>query len=241
MSTKYDAFLSYASEDEQLANEIAGSLKSHGFKIWYAPIELTVGDEILDSIVKGMNESRSGILLVTKAYLQKNWTNMERSVLTRQHIEKKKGIYQVWHEVEKDEVEKRSSLLSGMLALKTTRGLPEIIKELSKKLAQNAPTVGVIPMYESPKDRFLEGRGEVELGSDDKMASTIWEFVLYSKDSAYPLFIGGDLYSKKDLLFRIANLLPHIPEEAEKWVQKGGKQKLWKMCVDAGFDPNLFA
>jgi hypothetical protein len=69
---KFESFLSFASEDEDFARELVGALKSNGFNIWYAPLNLTVGDKLLDSIENGLNESSSGILLITANYLKKD-------------------------------------------------------------------------------------------------------------------------------------------------------------------------
>lgn len=93
---KHDAFLSYASEDTKFASNIVQSLNSRGFKIWYAPIDLKVGEKLLDSIEKGMNESLYGILLISKTYLQKGWTNYEMDILIRENIEKDRKILPIF-------------------------------------------------------------------------------------------------------------------------------------------------
>ena len=44
---KHDAFPSYASEDNELASNLVQALGSRGLKIWYASIDLKVGDKLL--------------------------------------------------------------------------------------------------------------------------------------------------------------------------------------------------
>ena len=58
---EYDTFISYAEENCTLANEIAGAIKSHGFKIWYAPISLKWGDKLLNSVEEGINSEDKGV------------------------------------------------------------------------------------------------------------------------------------------------------------------------------------
>lgn len=236
----YDSFLSYAEEDTKIAFEIVGALKANGFRIWYAPIELSVGDKLLDSIEKGMINSSSGILLISPDYLHKVWTNYEMDTLIRQNIDNDKKIFPIWHNVDKADVEKRHPGLGGIVALKTSINRTELITKLTKVLAKFAPTLGVIPSYESPKFRFLQGRGEISLGSESGPATTLWEFLIHAKDSQYPLYLDGSLYSREDLLLEAAQLIPHIPDEVRRWVREEGRKKVWDMCVEAGLDPKMF-
>jgi len=235
----YDSFLSYAGEDTQMATELAGALKSRGFRIWYAPIDLSIGDNLLDSIEQGMVNSNSGILLISPAYLSKRWTNYEMDALIRQHIEGKKDIFPFLHNIEKSDVEQRHTGLGGIVALKTDIGLPELLARLTKALSKFAPTLGVIPCYESPKYKFLQGRADITIGIDGP-ATSIWEFLIHAKDSQYPIYLDGDLYSKEDLLLEVAQYLPHRPQEARRIVGEEGRKKIWDMCTEAGIDPRMF-
>jgi hypothetical protein len=237
---KYDAFLSYAGEDSKFATEIVGGLKSRGFKVWYAPLQLKVGQILLDSVEKGMRESRSGILLLSSTYLSKGWTNYEMDILIRQSIEKKKKLFPIWHGVTKEDVESRHIGLCGIVSLKSELGLHIIIARLAEEMSDGAPTICVVPSYSSPKFRFLQGRGEIKIHSEDGPSTTLWELLLHLKDDEYPIYLEGELFTKNDLFFQAAQLLPHIPEVVENWVQAKGREELWKMCKDAGFDPELF-
>ena len=230
----YDSFFSYSSEDERIASEIVGALKSRGFKIWYAPVNISVGDEIYNSIQNGLSNSNSGILLVSKSYLSRPWTKQEMSLLLKQHIEVDKDIFPIWHDVERTDIS--DPALANVQALNTSSDMRTLIDGLSKALSRFSPTVGKLPCYEEPVHRFLNGRCEMFIGEDEK-ATTIWEFLIHAKDGDYPLFFEGNTFTKKDLLFEIARLLPHIPNEIEKWVGKDGREKLEKMCIDAGYDP----
>jgi len=238
--SSYNAFFSYADEDKQIATELVGALKANGFKIWYAPMSLSVGDKLLDGIEEGIKKSDSAILLISKDYLEKKWTNYEMDSFIRLNIEKDKKILPIWHNVEKQDVEKRFTALSGILALNTNMGVQYLVSNLTKKLSDFAPSVGVIPGYESPIFRFLQGRGEIHIGNDGP-ATTLWEFLIHSKDSDYPLFLDGISYSKKYLLLCAAELLPHIPDEVRNWVFEEGRQKIWSMCLEEELDPNDFA
>jgi len=236
---KFDSFLSYANENEDFARELVGALKAKGFNIWYAPINLEIGEKLLDSLEKGMNESHSGILLVTEDYLKKGWTNYEMDILIRQNIENDKKIFPIWHNVTKENVEHRHSGLAGIIAINTNLGFPNLVLKLSNVLSKQAPTIGIVPGYESPAYRFLQGRGEIILGKNGP-ATTLWEFLIHSKDSQYPLYLEGNIYSKNELLLEAAQLLPHIPETVKNWVSEDGYKKIWQMCVEQDIDPKIF-
>lgn len=239
MMKNYDSFLSYAGEDKEFASEIVGALKSKGIKIWYAPIDLCVGEKLLDSIEKGISQSNSGIMLISSAYLNKGWTNYEMDTLIRQNIEGNKSIFPIWHNVEKNDVAHRHSGLGGIVAINTNIGMPELVSKLTAALSKFAPSIGVIPNYESPAWRFLQGNGEIILGTGGP-AATLWEFLLHSNDDAYPLFLDGKLYTKEDLLLSASQLLPHIPYTVDNWVREDGRKKIWDMCVKANIDPKQF-
>lgn len=120
-------------------------------------------------------------------------------------------------------------------------GLHIVCSKLVEVMTENAPTVGVIPSYESPKWRFLQGRGEINLQTEDGPATTLWEFLIHSKDKEYPLFLDGELFTREDLLLRAAQLIPHIPDIIDKWVHKEGREKIKEMCKEVGIDPCIFA
>lgn len=102
----HDSFISYAIEDNDFVSEVTYGLKTNGLSVWFAPLSLKVGDKLLDSIEKGLNESRSGILILSKSYLSKSWTSYEMDILVRQNIEGNKKILPIWLDVTKQEIEK---------------------------------------------------------------------------------------------------------------------------------------
>jgi hypothetical protein len=237
----YYAFVSYAGEDTQFAYELVGGLKSRGLdKIWYAPLSLKVGDKILDSIEEGMKKSKAAILILSKAYLEKSWTNYEMDTLLRQSIEQDKKVFPIWIDVTKQDVENRHTGLGGIWALNSSIGLSLIVKNLIEVLGLNVPTVCHIPSYESPKSKFLQGSGELILNHEDGLTTTLWELLIYNRNSQYPIYIDGEIFTRRDLLFQAATLLVHSPEVVKNRVRDEGYKTIWEMCKQEGFDPETF-
>lgn len=233
----HDTFISYATDDNDFASDIALGLRENGLSVWFAPFSLKVGDKLLDSIEEGLQQSRSGVLVLSKRYLAKKWTDYEMGVLVRQHIEGDKSILPIWLDVDKADVEKRHIGLSGIVAITETDRVSYVVSKLVEALSEGAPSRGVAPTYESLDFRFLQGRGEVLLRDADGPATTIFELLLYSKEEDFPFWLAGRKYSKVDLLHHTAKILVHVPELARNCVMEEGVERLWKMCREHNIDP----
>lgn len=236
----HDSFISYATEDNDFVTEIAYGMKANGLSVWFAPLSLKVGDKLLDSIEKGLIDSRSGILVLSKDYLSKNWTSYEMDILVRQHIEKNKKIFPVWLGVTKKEIEKKHVGLSGIVGITETKNIKSVISQLVEALSDNAPYRGVIPSWESPAYRFLNGLGEVKLQTSDGPATTIYELLVFSMDNQFPFWLAGEAYTKNELLLYVAQIMGQYPDRIKNWVGDDGYKKLWDMCVENGLDPHIF-
>ena len=132
----YDAFISHATEDKNsIVRPLAKILTNMGFQIWYDEFELRVGDSLRQSIDKGLVNSNYGIVILSKAFFEKNWPQYELNGLTAKEIEGKKVILPVWHEVEKKDVLNYSPTLADKVALSTSKlNLRQIAKGLAKVL-----------------------------------------------------------------------------------------------------------
>src|SRR5262245_13635882 len=121
MTKPYQLFISYSSEDEPYANELARAFKFLGLSVWFAPLTLEIGDRLLDSINAGLAASEYGLLILSPSYLAKNWTNYELDVLHRQHIEQNKKLLPLWHGVNRSQVDNWNPGIGGLFALNTTQ------------------------------------------------------------------------------------------------------------------------
>ena len=98
----------------------------------------------------------------------------------------------------------------------------------------------VIPSYELPDYRFLQGLGSLQVGSTDGPATTLWELLLNFEDSQYPVIVKGKKYTKYDLLFQAAQILSEDESRASDCIQKTGVKTIREMCSNEGIDPNLY-
>ncbi len=128
--SQFDTFISYATEDQLFAAQIVGALMARGVRVWFAPLETKVGDKLVDSVEQGMRASAYSILLISKAYLTKRWTNFEKSHLLKMMIEGRNKVLQIWHDVDKAAVEAIDSTLPDLLSISSNVGFPNLIEKL---------------------------------------------------------------------------------------------------------------
>lgn len=119
---KYDLFISHASEDkDEIVRPMTTILERLSVRVWYDEFSLQLGDSLTASIDKGLRQSRYGLLVLSKAFLGKNWPDYEyRSLLTRQ-IDGERVILPLWYGVTKEEVKAYSLFLTDIKGLAVTR------------------------------------------------------------------------------------------------------------------------
>ena len=71
------AFLSYASEDSDLAKRIATALANHGIDTWWDKWEIRAGDSFIQKINKGLGDCTHFIVLLTPLSISKPWVEAE--------------------------------------------------------------------------------------------------------------------------------------------------------------------
>ena len=75
---EYDFFISHATEDKkEVAEPLALELRKRGAKVWLDKFEMTVGNSLRSSIDYGISHSKHGIIILSKDYMRKFWTEKE--------------------------------------------------------------------------------------------------------------------------------------------------------------------
>ena len=74
----YDAFISHASEDKLLfVRPLAEALNENNIAVWYDEFSLKPGDSLRRSIDLGLSKSRFGIVVLSRAFMGKQWPEWE--------------------------------------------------------------------------------------------------------------------------------------------------------------------
>lgn len=118
---EYDVFISHASEDkEAVARPLAEALRNNGLSVWYDEFELRIGDSLRRKIDKGIAKSNFGIIIISRDFINKGWTNYELDGLITKSINGEQTMLPIWHNVTKREVIDYSPSLADKLARSTT-------------------------------------------------------------------------------------------------------------------------
>lgn len=137
---KYDVFISHASEDkDSFVRELASTLQDkYNIKVWYDELSIKWGDSLRMAIDKGLSNSKFGIVIISKSFIKKGWTNYELDGLFQIEMTNGKTILPIWHDITKDEVQAFSATLAGRKALNTAMfTIDEIADELQIILRGN--------------------------------------------------------------------------------------------------------
>jgi len=81
----HSVFISHSSVTKELARQIYYNAISNGVSVWYDEALLTLGDELRDSLIKGIENSASFLLLHSKAAMDKPWVPLEMAVARKKY------------------------------------------------------------------------------------------------------------------------------------------------------------
>ena len=134
----HDVFISHATEDKKsFINEFVEELKKRNVKVWVDDLKIKWGDPLRKSIDEGLKKSRFGIVVISKHFIAKGWTQYELDGLFEKEMVGGKVILPIWHGITKKEVQAFSPTLAGRKAMTTASMTPaDIADELVSLLAK---------------------------------------------------------------------------------------------------------
>ncbi len=131
---QYDVFISHASEDkDEVVRPLANALRDEGLKVWYDEFELQIGDSLRRKIDKGLANSRFGIVVLSKDFIRKGWTNYELDGIISKSIGGEQIVLPIWHNITKQEVIDYSPSLADKVARNTA---VYTIEEIAEEIAE---------------------------------------------------------------------------------------------------------
>jgi hypothetical protein len=129
---EFDVFISHASEDkDSIVRPLAHALSNGGLKVWYDEFELRIGDSLRRKIDAGLAKSRFGIVVLSRSFFRKGWTNYELDGLVTRAVSGEQVLLPIWHEITKQELLDYSPSLADKVARSTaTHTVEEIAIEI---------------------------------------------------------------------------------------------------------------
>ena len=132
-SKEFDVFISHASEDkDSVVRPLAVALKAKGLNVWYDEFELKIGDSLRRKIDQGLSKSRFGIVVISRSFIKKGWTNYELDGLMTKAISGQQVLLPIWHDITKQEVIDYSPSLADKVARNTSQ---ETVEEIANEIS----------------------------------------------------------------------------------------------------------
>ena len=129
---KFDVFICHASEDKPFVNSLAEAIRNADLDVWYDDFQLGWGDDLRPTIDSGLKNSKFGIVVFSKSFLnKKKWTEYELNGLFANEKKGQKVILPVWHDITREDMLQCSPTLSDRIALQSD-SIDEIVLNLQK-------------------------------------------------------------------------------------------------------------
>lgn len=119
-SRESDVFISYAHEDHDYAEKLAGAIQALGLTVWIDNQSMAWGGSQIQAMDDGIRNSRFSIVVLSPSYFEKYWTTHEyRSMLVKAQNQHDL-ILPLFHHVTADQVKEYNLELADRHALNTS-------------------------------------------------------------------------------------------------------------------------
>jgi hypothetical protein len=145
----YDVFICHASEDKKsFVHPLAEALRRRHIEVWYDDFVLELGQSIRREIERGLSQSRFGVIILSRAFFEKQWPQYELDGLaTREMAGRDRILLPVWHEVTFDEVASYSAALAGRKAAMSSDGVDAVAHQIIAVVKpQGSPLLVTCPL-----------------------------------------------------------------------------------------------
>lgn len=126
----WDVFISHASEDKDaVARPLRDALALLGVTVWLDEAQIKIGHSLRRKIDDGIRSSRFGVVVLSKNFFRKGWTNHELDGLVTRTVAGEQSLLPIWHDLDGDQVRAFSPSLADKVALSTSQYSIEDIAE----------------------------------------------------------------------------------------------------------------
>ncbi len=136
MLPHFDVFISHATEDKaKFAEPLAMELKRRGLNVWYDGFSLIPGKSLRGSIEKGISESKCAVLVLSRHFFEKSWTQQELEGMFSLGV----PLIPVLHEIDIVYVQERSPILGALVAIQGSLGLKNVADRIELAIPSKDP------------------------------------------------------------------------------------------------------
>jgi TIR domain. len=217
----FDIFISHASEDKEIvARPIASFLDENTeLTVWYDEFTLNPGDSLSEKIDYGLANSRYGLVVISPAFMSKNWPKKELRGLNALNVEGQNKLIPVWHNVAKEEVISFSPTIADVYALNTANGVSSVCDEIIKVVVSVETSID--ELIDKAQKLLKDGEFELSVMSASKALRQHLEFIALQR-------LGPKYFRKKGIKrFSLLQLLDAlhskggiIPKDSESEIDR---------------------
>ena len=196
MTSKYDFFISHASEDKaRIAEPLSICLQRAGFSVWIDSEQILPGDSLVQKIQRGLLLSRFALLVATPHFFNRNkyWTHQEHDALAALESGGSTRIIPILHGFTIQQLMEQAPLLAGRLSLTTNQGLDTAIAQLFSIFPDRPPSVEIAGQHRKMYP-FWEGIAYTESNQTRHIIKA--EFLRYGND-IYASFHAGSAVARR--------------------------------------------
>jgi hypothetical protein len=125
-------FISHAWEDKaSVARPLFEALSKRGVTVWFDEATLELGDSLRRKIDEGLARCRYGIVILSPAFLRKEWPQRELDgLVARETASGDKAILPIWHQLDHATLVQVSPMLADRLAATSDEGIPALAEKI---------------------------------------------------------------------------------------------------------------
>lgn len=110
---------------------LAVELTKCGLDVWYDKFNLKLGDNLRTELDKALQTCRYGIVILSKSFFAKEWTQMELNALfALETSDRRKRILPIRHGLSHEDLASFSPLLAGRVTMSTDAGLRPLTQSI---------------------------------------------------------------------------------------------------------------
>ncbi|MCD9015429.1 toll/interleukin-1 receptor domain-containing protein [Parachryseolinea silvisoli] len=178
---RYDVFISHAVEDKiPIVNALDTALRAKGLEVWYSGKELSIGDQLTQTIYQGLNESQYGVVILSPTYLRKAWAMDEFFQLIRRQQEGVKVVLPVLYDITPEELAARYPPMADLVSVSASVGV-EIVVNKIYEVIQGEAQLKKLPVVENIVKSMRHPR--------IRLLTLMVAFIVLSVAVAYGLFL----------------------------------------------------
>lgn len=129
-----DIFICHAHADKgNIARPLADALRRHAVSCWLDEAVIQPGDSIIDAVGEGLSNADFVVVLVTEAFLERQWTQKELNAALTKELRTATPVVIPVLSIPADDFAKRYPLLADKLCLDWSTGAEHVATQIARR------------------------------------------------------------------------------------------------------------